>query len=220
MVPDDFLCRLNEQAVANNTLRGRVDELLAANNALVERAREAEARADKAEAAHAGEQDARMLLLKDFAALEYAFGEQGLALKDKQRWVRTLLRADATKPPLDDPDSLYRQIAHGDEEHRRWLREALDAYAAGKPVPAPRQGPSERDKAYIAEIDRLRAERGPAAHCWCPLGAHAHCNSFRCPRRGLFPDGADPRILTPNLDRALDNLSEREAARLAQNWSA
>lgn len=35
-------------------------------------------------------------------------------------------------------DSVYAAIAHGDQEHRDWLREALDAHFAGLPVPPPR----------------------------------------------------------------------------------
>jgi hypothetical protein len=35
-------------------------------------------------------------------------------------------------------DRLYAAIAHGDDEHRAWLREAVDNFFAGKPVPPPR----------------------------------------------------------------------------------
>lgn len=35
-------------------------------------------------------------------------------------------------------DTVYEAIAHGDQEHRDWLREALDAHFAGLPVPPPR----------------------------------------------------------------------------------
>ena len=43
-------------------------------------------------------------------------------------------------------DSVYAAIAHGDDEHRSWLREALDAHFAGLPVPPPRGKGTE---AYI-----------------------------------------------------------------------
>lgn len=36
-----------------------------------------------------------------------------------------------------DKDKLYAAIAHGDQHHRCWLKEALDAFWADKPVPAP-----------------------------------------------------------------------------------
>jgi hypothetical protein len=35
-------------------------------------------------------------------------------------------------------DSLFDAIAHGDEAHRAWLREAIEAHFSGKPVPPPR----------------------------------------------------------------------------------
>lgn len=34
--------------------------------------------------------------------------------------------------------SLYGAIAHGDEVHREWLKEAIDNHFAGLPVPLPR----------------------------------------------------------------------------------
>ena len=37
-------------------------------------------------------------------------------------------------------DRLFRAIEHGDQEHREWLREALDCFFAGQPVPPPRGG--------------------------------------------------------------------------------
>ena len=36
------------------------------------------------------------------------------------------------------PDQIFRAIEHGDQEHRDWLKEALDAIFTGKPVPSPR----------------------------------------------------------------------------------
>ena len=36
------------------------------------------------------------------------------------------------------PVGLYEAIAHGDAEHRGWLREALDAFFDGRRVPEPR----------------------------------------------------------------------------------
>lgn len=34
--------------------------------------------------------------------------------------------------------SLFDAIAHGDNGHRAWLKEAIDAHFAGQPVPEPR----------------------------------------------------------------------------------
>ncbi len=36
--------------------------------------------------------------------------------------------------------TLYKLLAHGNEEHRAWLKEALDNFFIhGKPIPPPRQ---------------------------------------------------------------------------------
>lgn len=38
----------------------------------------------------------------------------------------------------DEIDRLYAAIAHGDEVHRAWLKEAMYAFLEGKPIPPPR----------------------------------------------------------------------------------
>jgi len=54
-------------------------------------------------------------------------------------------------------NSLYDAIAHGDADHRAWLRAAIAAHFAGEPIPAIRgQGNAE------AEIERLARERDKA----------------------------------------------------------
>lgn len=40
---------------------------------------------------------------------------------------------------------LFEAIAHGDDLHRAWLKEALDCFFAGKPVPPPRSAPKVTD---------------------------------------------------------------------------
>lgn len=35
-------------------------------------------------------------------------------------------------------DELYKALAHGDDEHKAWLKEAITAYFNGKPIPPPR----------------------------------------------------------------------------------
>lgn len=44
-------------------------------------------------------------------------------------------------PQAVTADSIYEQIKHGNDEHRKWLREALMAIFAGKPVPPERPTP-------------------------------------------------------------------------------
>lgn len=38
---------------------------------------------------------------------------------------------------------LYEALAHGDDEHRAWLWEAIECFFADKPVPPPRSDPAE-----------------------------------------------------------------------------
>lgn len=35
-------------------------------------------------------------------------------------------------------DTLFDAVAHGDQEHRDWLKEAIDNHFKGLPVPPPR----------------------------------------------------------------------------------
>lgn len=35
-------------------------------------------------------------------------------------------------------EELFRFLEHGDEEHRRWLKEAIEAFFAGQPRPETR----------------------------------------------------------------------------------
>lgn len=80
-------------------------------------------------------------------------------------------------------ERLWAATAHGDEEHRVWLREAYDAFFANRPVPAPRgRGKKEaRILALEAEIQKLRE-----ALTICQEGhrkrlvARGRCRSCRC----------------------------------------
>lgn len=38
---------------------------------------------------------------------------------------------------MEKYETLYDAIAHGDEEHRAWLKEAIDNHFSGLPVPPP-----------------------------------------------------------------------------------
>lgn len=49
---------------------------------------------------------------------------------------------------------LYDALAHGDEEHRAWLREAITAHFSGKPIPPPRgSGSKEALEKRNAELE-------------------------------------------------------------------
>lgn len=58
--------------------------------------------------------------------------------------------------------SLFNAIAHGDEDHRAWLKEAIDAHFTGEAVP-PCQGKGRKEaenSALAARVEELRAD-GP-----------------------------------------------------------
>lgn len=55
-------------------------------------------------------------------------------------------------------DTLFEAIAHGDEDHRAWLKEAITAHFAGGPVPEPR-GKGNKEAAIerlTGEVERMR----------------------------------------------------------------
>lgn len=56
-----------------------------------------------------------------------------------------------------DVGRLFAALKHGDQDHQDWLREAIKAHFAGKPVPAPRgQGNKEKRIAELeADVGRL-----------------------------------------------------------------
>lgn len=77
-------------------------------------------------------------------------------------------------PVSADPEKLFADLAHGDDDHREWLHEAILAHFDGKPVPEARGG-SAKDKqiyeltsqlaALKSEVERLReAMRRVLAH--------------------------------------------------------
>ena len=49
-------------------------------------------------------------------------------------------------------EGLYNALKHGDEEHQKWLKEAIDAYYEGKEIPYV-QGGSAKD-ARIKELEK------------------------------------------------------------------
>ena len=58
-------------------------------------------------------------------------------------------------------ESLFQAISHGDEEHRSWLKDAIEAHFAGHPTPAVRG--SGNKEARIAELEKQLAEIRRAA---------------------------------------------------------
>jgi hypothetical protein len=85
----------------------------------------------------------------------------------------------------EEQDRLYKFIEHGDDNHRAWLKEAIEAFFAGKPQPAVRGKNSsaqlllERDSALIHIGGLIRAIAPFAAKhkqdkCFCE-----HCNTLR-----------------------------------------
>ena len=44
---------------------------------------------------------------------------------------------------MNEAERLYEVIKHGDDVHRAWLKEALQCFYEGKPVPGPRSAPSK-----------------------------------------------------------------------------
>lgn len=55
--------------------------------------------------------------------------EKELRKMDAIKGIRSELMEEAER------QRLFEALAHGDEEHKRWLREAIDAHLDGKPVP-------------------------------------------------------------------------------------
>lgn len=67
-----------------------------------------------------------------------SYGSSASDMENIQLLGRALLSAREQLAQAPTSSSVYLAIAHGDEEHRGWLSEALDNIFAGKPVPEPR----------------------------------------------------------------------------------
>lgn len=89
-------------------------------------------------------------------------------------------------------DTLFEAIKHGDDDHRAWLKEAIDAHFAGATVPAPRgagrkEATIEQLQARLAEaegvVDRLFADVPPA---WDMM--IAELEKANVPLMGIFSD--------------------------------
>lgn len=93
---------------------------------------------DKVVAAHAGAPEAprAIILTHDWDDAE--------VIRFRRGWEHAMRVAGGRPPvamfgPADAgrtiSAALFRDIAHGDDKHRAWLRAALDAFFAGEPVP-------------------------------------------------------------------------------------
>lgn len=51
--------------------------------------------------------------------------------------ARTASAARAEGPAWRKIETLFDAIKHGDDDHRRWLKDAIEAHFAGRPVPPP-----------------------------------------------------------------------------------
>jgi hypothetical protein len=60
---------------------------------------------------------------------------------------------------------LFDAIAHGDDEHRAWLKQAIDDHFAGRPVERVRGTNS-------AALESIAASGTPAAGVWVPTHRH------------------------------------------------
>ena len=52
-------------------------------------------------------------------------------------------------------DQLYDAIAHGDEDHRAWLKEVIENHFNGLPVPPPRGKGTDENLKQIGQISRI-----------------------------------------------------------------
>lgn len=69
---------------------------------------------------------------------------------DNEALVSVIIAA-LTLPEQPRQETLFDAIAHGDEVHRAWLKEAIDNHFAGRPVPQPREQPRPVD-----DVERMR----------------------------------------------------------------
>ena len=83
-------------------------------------------------------------------------------------------------------ERLFDVIAHGDDEHRRWLKQAIEDHFAGRVVPTPRgrnsaeviaelRAQAERDKAVIEEmVETLRVISALSVYEWSETREQLH----------------------------------------------
>jgi hypothetical protein len=50
-----------------------------------------------------------------------------------------------------NPEELWKALAHGDEDHRLWLKEAIECFIADQPVPSPRGSGNKEKRIYELE---------------------------------------------------------------------
>lgn len=84
----------------------------------------------------------------------------GHCRKDFHNTVATALRQAAAKGP--SAGTIYEAIKHGDANHRRWLRDALNAVWAGEPVPLPYPPVTEDEPTSCRQAAAEGREQGVA----------------------------------------------------------
>lgn len=97
------------------------------------------------------------------ARRDWQFGWRCIARRPKamtnEEWrpeaERIVTALSTQPPPMSDVrervGTLFDAIAHGDDVHRAWLREAIDNHFAGLPVPAPRAARQALAHAAVGE---------------------------------------------------------------------
>jgi hypothetical protein len=130
---------------------------------------------------------------------------------DVPRLWRVVGAALTPTPPKGDLcERLLLAIQHGDEEHRAWLRDAIDAFFTGEPVPAPRGGGRKeaRIKALEAENARLRED-------WVAAAAMYTLDAADAPPARRSGDGDGPEHASWMLHEIVN---QRIAGRKAHRW--
>lgn len=72
---------------------------------------------------------------------------------DSRKRLAAALRKAKAAGRMEASVGLFEAIAHGDDIHRGWLKEAIDNWFAGRPVPPPRDA-----KTIRAAAEKLEAQ--------------------------------------------------------------
>ena len=99
-------------------------------------------------------------------------------------------------------ERLFEATAHGDADHRAWLREAYTAFFSGKPVPAPRGKGNKEAKiaALLSQVEQLGREKERMREALVEARGYVD----QCVITGRF---ATPKGLFARIDAALTSES-------------